>query len=139
MLCHTQKPRVLVIDDDHSVADTLAMVLNVSGFDAVVAYSGEQGVELARVGLYDSLVTDVMMERMNGIQAAVAIRHTHPECRVLLISGNEATAQLLAEAVSAGHDFPILAKPVHPTVVLESLGPLCPISPKAIPSATEPP
>ena len=43
------KARVLVIDDDRMVADTLAMVLNVSGFDAVAAYSGESALELARL------------------------------------------------------------------------------------------
>ena len=115
------KPRVLVIDDDRLVADTLAMVLNVSGFDAVSAYSGEHGLELAQETVYDHLVTDVMMEPMNGIQAALAISHIQPACRVLLVSGNERTARLLQDAMDAGHEFDILAKPVHPTVVLSHL------------------
>lgn len=117
----TRKTRVLVIDDDPRVADTLAMVLNASGFDAVSAYSGEHGLELARQVAYDHLVTDVMMEPMNGIQAALAISHIQPTCRVLLISGNERTANLLAEAVRDGYEFEILAKPVHPTVILDRL------------------
>lgn len=115
------KPRVLVIDDDHLVADTLAMVLNVSGYDAVTAYSGEHGLELAQETAYDHLVTDVMMEPMNGIQAAVAISHIQPACQILLISGNERTARLLQDAMDAGHAFEILAKPVHPTVILSHL------------------
>src|ERR1019366_121351 len=84
----TIKPKVLIIDDDPIHADTLAMVLNISGFTATVAYSGEQGIELARAGAFDHLVTDVMMESMSGIEAAIAIRQVLPQCRILLISGN---------------------------------------------------
>lgn len=116
-----RKLKVLVIDDDNSVADTLTMVLNFSGFDAIAAYSGEHGLDLARQSGYDHLVTDVMMEPMNGIQAAIAIKAICPDCAVLLISGNERTSKLLAEAVRSGHDFEILAKPVYPTVILDRL------------------
>ena len=116
-----QKARVLVIDDDSSVADTLVMVLNASGFDATAAYSGETALELARLTAFDSVVTDVMMEPMNGIQAALAISHIHPECQVLFISGNEQTSELIQEAAKTGHLFDILAKPVHPTVIIDQL------------------
>jgi DNA-binding NtrC family response regulator len=115
------KTRVLVIDDDPIVADTLAMVLNFSGYDAVAAYGGEQGLQLARQAAYDHLVTDVMMEPMNGIQVSLAMRAISPECKVLLVSGNERTSQLLAEAVRDGHEFDIIAKPVHPSVILDHL------------------
>jgi DNA-binding NtrC family response regulator len=113
--------RVLVIDDDRIVADTLAMVLKVGGYDADVAYAGEQGLELARQSEYDHLLTDVMMEPMNGIQVALAMRAISPACNVLLISGNQGTSQLLADAVRDGYEFEILAKPVHPSLILERL------------------
>lgn len=115
------KLKVLVIDDDNTVADTLAMVLNFSGFEAVAAYGGENALELARKSPFDHLVTDVMMEPMNGIQAAVAIQAVCPNCTVLLMSGNERTSRLLADAVRDGYDFDILPKPVHPTVILDRL------------------
>jgi len=115
------KLRVLVIDDDTTVADTLTMVLNFSGFDAVAAYSGKHGLELASKTPCDHLVTDVMMEPMNGIQAAIAIRAICPGCTILLISGNPRTSHLLADAVRDGHAFEILAKPVHPTEILDRL------------------
>ena len=117
----TKKLKVLVIDDDKSVADTLAMVLDFSGFDASAVYSGEQALELVRRSPYDHVVTDVMMEPMDGIQAAIAIQAIHPECMILLMSGNERTAQLLADAVNNGFNFDILAKPVHPSIILERL------------------
>jgi DNA-binding NtrC family response regulator len=120
-LISRRKVRVLVIDDDVAVADTLGMVLNSSGFETTVAYGGESALELASKTAFDNVVTDVMMEPMNGIQAALAISHIHPECQVLLISGNEHTAHLLQEAIDAGHGFTIFAKPVHPTTILDHL------------------
>jgi CheY-like chemotaxis protein len=116
-----KKAKVLVIDDDRAVADTLVMVLKYSGYDAVAVYSGEEGLELARQAAYDHLVTDVMMEPMNGIQASLAIRAICPGCKVLPMSGNERTSQLLAEAERQGHEFDILAKPVHPSLILDRL------------------
>ena len=99
----SKKVKVLVIDDENSVADTLVMVLNFSGFDASAAYSGEHAIDLVRQSPFDHVVTDVMMEPMNGIQAAIAIQAICPECTILLMSGNERTAQLLADAASNGY------------------------------------
>jgi PleD family two-component response regulator len=65
------KPKVLMIDDDPLVADTLAMVLNASGFESTVAYSGEHAVALARETAFEHLVADVILGGMNGIEAAV--------------------------------------------------------------------
>ena len=115
------KPKVLVIDDDNLVADTLAMVLNVSGYEAIAAYSGERALELARETAYDHLVSDVMMEPMNGIQLSIAMQALCPECKVLLMSGNNRTADLLAEACRDGYTYEILPKPVHPAEILARL------------------
>ena len=115
------KPTVLVIDDDVTIANTLAMVLNISGFEATAVYSGEHGLELARESPFDHLVTDVVMPGMNGIDAAVAIRQMLPNCHILLISGNINTSELLDLAAAKGHAFNILAKPVHPTFLLEQM------------------
>ena len=119
---------------DHAVADTLVLVLKFSGYDAVAVYSGEEGLELAKQAAYDHLVTDVMMEPMNGIQVSLAMRAIRPDCKVLLISGNARTSQLLAEAGRDGHDFDILAKPVHPSVILDRL---CKAPPSASPAPSE--
>ena len=114
-------PHILVIDDDKEVADTTAMVLNVDGFEATVAYSGETGVELARHREFDFLVTGVIMPQLNGIEAAIQIRELLPKCKVLLVSGHYDSGALLQEALSRGYKFEILAKPVHPLVLFQTL------------------
>ena len=115
------RPRVLIADDERVIADTLAMILNQSGFQARVAYTGEQAVELAAEFAPEMLISDVIMGGLNGIDAAIRIREILPAIKILLFSGQAATADLLDKARQEGHEFEILAKPVHPTDLLAKL------------------
>jgi CheY-like chemotaxis protein len=76
---------------------------------------------LENAGIFqpDFLVTDVMMPVMNGIDLAILLRAQLPACRLLLFSGQSLTVDLLADAATKGYNFDILAKPVHPTVMLK--------------------
>jgi CheY-like chemotaxis protein len=115
------KPKVLVVDDERVIADTLAMILNQSGFEARAVYSGEKAVELAASFTPDMLITDVIMADLNGIDAAIMIRALLPNIKILLFSGQAATADLLEKARAKGYEFEILAKPVHPQDLLSRL------------------
>jgi CheY-like chemotaxis protein len=117
----TKKPKVLVADDERVIADTLAMILNQSGFEATAVYSGEKALELAPTVQPDMLISDVIMADLNGIDAAIRIRTLVPGIKVLLFSGQAATADLLEKARHEGHEFDILAKPVHPQDLLNRL------------------
>ncbi len=115
------KPKILVVDDERVIADTLAMILNQSGFEALAVYSGEKAVEQASAFAPDMLITDVIMADLNGIDAAIRIRALLPQIKILLFSGQAATADLLEKARSQGYEFEILAKPVHPHDLLTKL------------------
>ena len=115
------KPRVLVVDDERRIADTLAIILNQNGFDAMAVYTGTEAVERARDTRPDLIISDVIMPDMNGIEAAIRIRELLPGCKILLFSGQAATADLLEKARAQGHEFEILAKPVHPQDLLAKL------------------
>jgi len=117
----TQKPRILVADDERVIADTLAMILNQSGFEARAIYSGEGALELAESFQPDMLISDVIMADLNGIDAAIRIRAVLPQIKILLFSGQAATADLLEKARKEGYEFDILAKPVHPQDLLARL------------------
>lgn len=118
---NTSKPRVLVADDEQVIANTLAIILNQSGFEARAVYSGEKAVEAIDEFHPDMLISDVIMTGMTGIEAAIQTREKLPNCKILLFSGQAATADLLERARSQGHEFEILAKPVHPTDLLAKL------------------
>ena len=115
------KPKVLVADDERVIADTLAMILNQSGFQAQAVYSGEKALELAESFRPDMLISDVIMADLNGIDAAIRMRSLLPEIKILLFSGQAATADLLEKARADGYEFEILAKPVHPQDLLTRL------------------
>ena len=117
----TVKPKVLVADDEQVIADTLAMILNQSGFEARAVYSGEKALDLAATFEPDMLISDVIMADLNGIEAAIRIRALLPRIKILLFSGQAATADLLEKARTQGYEFEILAKPVHPQDLLSRL------------------
>jgi DNA-binding response OmpR family regulator len=117
----TQKPRILVADDERVIADTLAMILNQSGFEARPVYSGEGALDLAESFQPDMLISDVIMADLNGIDAAIRMRTLLPGIKILLFSGQAATADLLEKARKEGYEFDILAKPVHPQDLLARL------------------
>ncbi|MGB0063598.1 MAG: response regulator [Terracidiphilus sp.] len=121
MSSNTHKRKILVVDDERVIADTLAMILNQSGFDARAVYSGEKALEMAPTFVPDMLISDVIMADLNGIDAAIRIRSLLPTIKILLFSGQAATADLLEKARKQGYEFDILAKPVHPQDLLARL------------------
>ena len=118
---NSAKPKVLVADDERVIADTLAMILNQSGFEARAVYSGEKALELAPSFAPDMLISDVIMADLTGIDTAIELRALLPKIKILLFSGQAATADLLEKARERGYEFEILAKPVHPQDLLAKL------------------
>lgn len=115
------KPKVLIADDEMVIADTLAMILNLGGFEARAVYSCQKAVEMAPVFRPDMLISDVIMSEMNGVEAAIMIREMLPDIRVFLLSGQSATAELLEESGARDYGFEVLTKPLHPKDLLNKL------------------
>jgi CheY-like chemotaxis protein len=118
---HCKKPRVLVVDDEHIIADTIAAILNRSGFDAIAKYGGVDAIEFLQQECPDIVLSDVVMPDRNGLHVANAVRAHCPGTRIVLISGNAATPNLLEDALPEGPSFELLAKPVHPAHLIRIL------------------
>lgn len=116
--------RVLILDDEQIIANTLVLILNRSGYEAYAAYTGESAIETARQRSPDFLISDVIMRGMTGLEAAMRIAEIAPHCRIILFSGQAATADLLEQAEAAGHHFELLTKPVHPRTLIQRLNEL---------------
>jgi DNA-binding NtrC family response regulator len=110
---------ILVVDDEQRIADTLALILQNNGYETAVAYEGDSALAQSSRIRPDMLLTDVIMPGMNGIELALAVSERLPECKVLLFSGQAATAELLDRAQKQGCDFPLLSKPIHPEDLLK--------------------
>lgn len=114
-----RRHRLLVVDDEVNIADTLRLIFTINGYDARAAYDAQEAIEIVAEWAPDLAIIDVILPLMNGIDLAVLLKTQIPTCRILLFSGQAATVDLLAEARKKGQTFEILAKPVHPTTVLE--------------------
>ena len=114
--------KILVLDDESLVADSLVQILGMFGYDASASYDPRDAVEWLSSHPCDILVSDVVFDgRMSGIELAIQLRKTLPALKVLLMSGNNSTSDLLTLAQEQGYCFDILAKPVHPSLILERL------------------
>jgi CheY-like chemotaxis protein len=111
--------RILIVDDESAIADTLQMIFQMQRYDARVAYSAERAAELISQWAPELAILDVILPEMNGIDLAIVIKENYPKCHVLLFSGHTNTSMLLEEAGRKGHNFEVLAKPVMPDLMLE--------------------
>ena len=110
----TGKRRIFVVDDETTIANTLALILQSFNYDAVAFTDPLDALYAAEVNCPDLLLTDVMMRQLNGVDLGVQFKTIHPQCRVLLFSGNAKTSEIVENAALKGHSFELLAKPVHP-------------------------
>ena len=112
---------IVVADDEQLVADSTAEILRTRGFEAVSAHSGREAMELVLRLKPDILLVDVVMPDIDGVQIAIELCRTAPNCRIILFSGQTDTVDLLEQARRDGHEFEILAKPVHPEELLKTV------------------
>lgn len=109
---------VYIVDDEWAIAQTLAAILTHEGFQAYAFHNPGQALVRAMSSPPDILIADVMMPGMTGIEMAMALRDAGHNCRILLLSGQAASTELLAEARRRGYDFELLEKPLHPMQLL---------------------
>jgi CheY-like chemotaxis protein len=113
--------RILVVDDEPLIADTIVQILNRSGFVAEAAYGGREAIDTARRISPELILSDVLMPHVDGVEAAITIQKFLPETRIVLFSGQAATVEILARARTCGYHFELLAKPLHPTQLIKHL------------------
>lgn len=114
-------PLILIVDDEKVIADTLSIILTRAGFTTVTAYNGETALKIAAAISPALLISDVVMPGISGVELAITITQTLPDCKILLFSGQAATVDLLEKARRDGHYYTTLSKPVHPTDMLKRI------------------
>ena len=116
-----RRPRVLVIGDDSIIAETLRIILELAGFEAICASGGIPGLRLAWSWRPDILVTDFDMPGLNGVDVARWICAIIPDCRPFLLSGHLEAEIVVAESRRDGYEIELLRKPIHPADLLARL------------------
>ena len=113
--------RVLVVDDEVRIADSLVQILIGVGHEAIAAYSAEAAMKIAEKLNPQAVISDVVMGPVSGIELTNYIREHYPACRVLLFSGYASTRAFTQAFLTRGSNVQFLPKPVHPTRILEFL------------------
>ena len=116
-----EKPTILVVDDEHMIADTTAEILNRFGFRAVRVYDGQTALQVAAKLKPEYLLADVAMPLMNGVELAIAISKVLPATKIVLFSGQVGISDILLRGEEQGYVFDLVAKPIHPEKLIEHL------------------
>jgi DNA-binding response OmpR family regulator len=101
--------RVLVVEDDSSIADFVAAGLRQEGYAVDVADNGVDGLELARSQPYDAAVVDVMLPRLDGLSLVTALRRAEVGTPVLFLSARHSVDDRVRGLQTGGDDY--LTKP----------------------------
>jgi DNA-binding response OmpR family regulator len=101
--------KILIIEDEVTLADSLKILLEKKGFQVEVAYDGETGAEYAELGIYDLLILDVMMPKMDGYQVARQVRSKRCSTPILMLTALSDLEHRIA-GLNAGADY-YLTKP----------------------------
>lgn len=115
------RTKILVVDDERLIADTIVAILRQDGFEAMAAYSGNEAVEQATAVCPDIMLSDYYMPDIDGLETARRVRSLCPNVKVILLSGQATALEFLSDPQQAQFDFQLLAKPIHPDALLATL------------------
>ena len=101
--------KILLIEDEKLLADSLRDLLHTRGFQVEVVYDGESGADYALLGVYDLLILDVMIPGLNGFQVARKVRANRCNTPILMLTAKSDVADRV-EGLNAGADY-YLTKP----------------------------
>ena len=101
--------KILIIEDERLLADSLKMLLENKGFEVEAVYDGEDGEQYAMLGIYDLLIMDVMMPKLDGYQLAKRVRAQRCATPILMLTA-KSTVEDRIQGLNCGADY-YLTKP----------------------------
>ncbi len=104
------KPRILVIDDEAAIRDSLRMILEYEGYEVIQAATGEDGITLVEREAPDLVFLDIKMPGMDGLEVLQKLRHLTDTTPIVVVSGH-ATITTAVEATRLGA-FDFIEKPL---------------------------
>lgn len=101
--------KILIIEDEKTLADSIKLMLTTKGFEAETVYDGELGEEYAMLNIYDLIILDIMLPKRNGFEIAKHIRANHNSTPILILTAR-ADIEDKVNGLNAGADY-YLTKP----------------------------
>ena len=117
--------RILLVDDDQLVNETLSAILRRAGYVIATAANGDAGLKELRLQEFDLVIMDIVMPHRDGIETILEIRRNNPSQKIIAISGGSLEVDLdyLEYAKKLGADG-VLYKPINREQLLTMVGPL---------------
>jgi CheY-like chemotaxis protein len=112
--------KILVVEDEAVVLHTLQLILKQHGYHVRGARDGAEALA-DHDPAPDILLCDINLPDVDGIQVALRLKQRYPRLRVVLLSGEISSAELLDDARHQGYHFEVLAKPTDPQQLLQIL------------------
>ena len=103
------KEIILVVEDENIARKNLEHILNKVGYDVITADTGGKGLELLRSRSFDLVITDLKMEKVDGMRVLEETKQLHPHTEVIMITGY-ATVDTAVKAIKEGA-YHYIAKP----------------------------
>lgn len=115
--------RILIVDDEHVVADTLSLIFEKHGFQTRAVYSTDEALDCARSFAPDLLLCDINMPEKDGLELISSMEREQPACRVLVLTGAYSSLKRIRQCLSSNRrQFSVLTKPCAPSEVLRTAG-----------------
>ncbi len=116
----TARKKILLVDDDREIVESMRIALDASGFDTVVARDGNQGLAMAEREDPDLVILDMMMPKRSGFLVLEKLRRTRPvPLRVIMITANEGSRHKAYAEMLGVDDY--IRKPFAMDRLLESV------------------
>lgn len=114
--------KVLIIEDDELLASSIKMLLSKNGFQADLVFEGEAGLEYALLDIYDLIILDIMIPKMNGYEVAHKIRSNHCGTPILMLTAKSQVEDRI-NGLNSGADY-YLTKPFNSRELLACINAL---------------
>jgi DNA-binding response OmpR family regulator len=115
---------VLVVDDDPVILKLLEVNFEMEGFGVLVAHDGEEGIEVARSGQPDVIVSDIMMPKVSGLELVIALKSdpTTSDIPIILLSAKAQNADVRTGLEAGADDY--VTKPFEPLDLVDRVNKL---------------
>lgn len=110
---------ILVVEDDIRLSNALAHILEENGYRVDVVHDGQSGVDYGSSQIYDVIILDVMLPKLNGYAVTTALRRAQVSTPILLLTARGSTADKIAGLDSGADDY--MTKPFSPAELMAHL------------------
>jgi len=116
----SEKAKILIVDDDVSMCETLSDILEEKGYYVAVAQDGPEAIEGVENQRFDLALIDIVMPGMNGVEVLRQIKAIDPQVTTMVMTGHAALGESISDALEAGADG-ILYKPLDIDAIVEMI------------------